>query len=81
MGIAYQIRDDIIDNLGLDEQNPEAAGTGLNIVELVGKGTGGEAIAILNKYLDESVELAKSIFASNNGEFVELISFLRLEAK
>ncbi|GGP21706.1 hypothetical protein GCM10007981_14600 [Thermocladium modestius] len=80
MGIAYQIRDDIIDNLGLDEQNPEAAGTGLNIVELVGKGTG-EAIAILNKYLDESVELAKSIFASNNGEFVELISFLRLEAK
>ncbi|MFP3044426.1 MAG: polyprenyl synthetase family protein [Thermocladium sp.] len=80
MGIAYQVRDDIVDYLGLDANNPEEAGAGLNIITILG-GKTEEALSILNKYLDESIELVKDIFKANNSEMLQLISFLRLEDK
>ncbi len=78
LGVAYQIRDDLIDYLKLDEENPQGLrSVDVNIVDVL-KADGSEepvidAVKILEKYLNDARVEAQALNWGLLNEFVEYL--------
>ncbi|WP_243677974.1 polyprenyl synthetase family protein [Vulcanisaeta distributa] len=84
VGIAFQVRDDVIDYLNIDSRNPGGVNTDeINIVRIMSKGNGDVRSAIdkargglLNEMLDNAVKVVREVV--NNEVLVNYINLLRI---
>ncbi|ADN51090.1 polyprenyl synthetase family protein [Vulcanisaeta distributa] len=82
VGIAFQVRDDVIDYLNIDSGNPGANTDEINIVRIMSKGNGDvrgaidKARGLLNEMLDNAVKVIREVV--NNEVLVNYINLLRI---
>lgn len=84
IGIAFQVRDDIIDYLNLDKNNPSTQSKELNIVKILEKNYGNNAIneayRLLNRSLEYAINLIKSLISSVDvSSLIRYVEYLRLD--
>ena len=82
VGIAFQVRDDVIDYLNMDSRNPGVNIDEINIVRIMSRGDGDVRTAIdrargmLNEMLDNAVKLVREVV--NNETLINYINLLRI---
>ncbi|GAB6944930.1 polyprenyl synthetase family protein [Vulcanisaeta sp. JCM 14467] len=82
VGIAFQVRDDVIDYLNMDSRNPGVNIDEINIVRIMSRVDGDVRAAIdrargmLNEMLDNAVKLVREVV--NNETLINYINLLRI---
>ncbi|MCG2863533.1 MAG: polyprenyl synthetase family protein [Vulcanisaeta sp.] len=82
VGLAFQIRDDLIDYLNIDSKNPASVDDEINIVKILYKGSGdinasiSTARKLLNEMLDNAINIIRNTM--NNDILINYINLLRI---
>ncbi|GAB6946884.1 hypothetical protein JCM16161A_10140 [Vulcanisaeta sp. JCM 16161] len=82
VGIAFQVRDDVIDYLNMDSKNPGVNMDEINIVRIMSRDNGDvrgaidRARGLLNEMLDNAVKVVREVV--NNEVLVNYINLLRI---
>ena len=82
VGIAFQVRDDVIDYLNMDSRNPGGNPNEINIIRIMSRGNGdvegavSKARGLLNEMLDNAINMAREV--ANNEVLINYINLLRI---